>query len=70
MLLKVKYDNTNSIANINSFSGILVLYWMYNHLLLIPSMARSRGTLVNKTITSRESSTSELLTVTTRKRVI
>jgi len=65
MLLKVKYveDNINLIVNINSFLEILVLYWMYTHLLLILSMARSRDTLVNNDITSRESNTSDSLTV-------
>jgi len=65
MLLNVKYveDNTNLIANINPFLNILVLCWMYTYLLLILSIARSRGTLINDAITSRESNISKSLIV-------
>jgi len=65
ILLNVKYvqDSTNLIAIKKSFLGIFVNCFMCTHLLLIPSIARSKGTLGNNTVTSRDSSTSVSLTI-------
>jgi len=46
--------NTNFIADINSFIEILVFCSMDGHLLLMLSIARSKGTFVNNEVTSSE----------------
>jgi len=51
-------ESTNSIADMNSFMGILVFFCIKVHLLLMLSIARSSGILVNRDVTSRETNMS------------